>query len=113
LNAAEMREIQERAVAARREAHRLAADILGKDPTVRSVILFGSLAEGSPKRRDFDIDLALDGGDVYKALDITDESAFKVDVVRLDLLPEHVRARIRERGVVLAPEAFKHRPLSG
>jgi len=47
---------------------------------------------------DFDIDLALDGGDLYKALDITDDSPFKVDLVDLHLLPAQMAARIRELG---------------
>ena len=102
MNAAEKKEIRERVVEAHLEARRLAAGILKADPTVVSVILFGSLTEGSPRRKEFDIDLALDGGDLYKALDLTEESTFHVDVVRLDLLPEHLRARIQARGVVLA-----------
>lgn len=101
-NASELREISERAAEAHIEARRLAASILKADPNVRSVILFGSLAEGGPRRRKFDIDLALNGGDLYKALDVTEESPFDVDVVRLDLLPDHLRARIQAHGVVLA-----------
>ena len=102
LNEAEAKAISARAIEAHKEARRLAALILEADHDVVSVILFGSLAEGMPSRKEFDIDLALDGGDLYKALDITEVSSFDVDVVRLDLLPEHVRARIKTRCVVLA-----------
>jgi predicted nucleotidyltransferase len=104
-NEAELQAIRTRADAARIEAQRLALAIHKADPHVRAVLLFGSLAEGGPRRLDFDIDLALDGGDVYKALDLTESSPFDVDVVRLDLLPEHLRARIRARGVILSGSA--------
>ena len=99
---AELQAIRTRADAARIEAQRLALAIHKADPRVRAVILFGSLAEGGPRQLDFDIDLALDGGDVDRALDLTESSPFEVDVVRLDLVPEHVRARIRARGVILS-----------
>jgi len=101
-NEAELRAIHKRAEAARKEAHRIALSIRQADPKVRAVILFGSLAEEGPRRLDFDIDLALDGGDVYKALDSTEGSQFEVDVVQLDRLPEHISERIRKRGVFLS-----------
>jgi predicted nucleotidyltransferase len=102
LNEAALLAIRERASVALEEARQLALRIRQADPQVRAVILFGSLAEEGPRRLDFDIDLALDGGDVYKALDSTEGSPFEVDVVRLDLMPEHVRERIRARGIVLS-----------
>jgi predicted nucleotidyltransferase len=103
-NEAELQAIRKRADAARKEARRIALRIRRADPGVRAVILFGSLAEEGPRRLDFDIDLALDGGDVYRALDSTEDSPFEVDVVRLDRLPEHVRERIRARGIFLSQE---------
>jgi len=83
------------------EARRVAEEIKRHDPEVRSVILFGSVARGEPTRLDFDIDLALDGGDAYRAMDITMDSAFHVDVVELRLLPERVRERIAREGIRL------------
>ena len=103
-NEAELRAIGERASAALAEARRLAERILRADTGVRAVILFGSLAEDGPRRKDFDIDLALDGGDLYKALDSVEDSGFDVDVVKLERLPAHVRARIDARGIVLAKQ---------
>ena len=100
-NGKELEAIRCRADAALGEARRLAECILEADSDVRAVILFGSLAGRSPLRRHFDIDLALDGGDVYKALEKTEDSPFDVDVVRLDRLPDHVRAGIETRGIVL------------
>lgn len=78
-NEAELSAIRERVSAALAEARSLAERILREDAGVRAVILFGSLAEEGPRRKDFDI-----------------------DVVRLDRLPPHVRARINARGIVLA-----------
>jgi predicted nucleotidyltransferase len=100
-NEAELQAIQQRAAVALAEARRLAEIIFQADPSVHAVILFGSLAEEGPRRKDFDIDLALDGGDVFKAMDVTEESSFNVDVVQLSRLPEHVRTRVRARGKVL------------
>lgn len=94
--------IRARAERALQEAGILAERILQADPDVKAVILFGSLAESGPKRLEFDIDIALDGGDPYKAMDITEDSAFDVDVVSLRLLPAHVRERIAAKGVLLA-----------
>jgi predicted nucleotidyltransferase len=98
LNAIEEERIREKAILAREEARRLASEIRERDGAVRSVFLFGSLAEGGPRRLDFDIDLALDGGDLYRALDITEESSFPVDLVDLRLVPPELAARIREFG---------------
>ena len=99
---AERKAIQERAALALEEAHRIAKSIESGDPAVRRVILFGSLAEAGPRRLDFDIDLCLDGGDLYRAMDAADDSPFEVDIVRLDLLPQHVREHIQTRGRPLA-----------
>lgn len=103
-NEAELSAIRERAGVALEEARRLAERILREDSSARAVILFGSLAEDGPRRKEFDIDLALDGGDLYKALDSVEDSAFDVDVVQLDRLPSHVRARVDARGIVLAKQ---------
>ena len=100
-NEREASAIRESARHARAEAVRLAAEIGAADAGVRVVYLFGSLASGEPRHLDFDIDLALDGGDVYAAEEVTESSPFEVDVVLLARLPEKTRARIRESGEVL------------
>lgn len=56
----------------------------------------------------FDIDQALEGGDVYAAMDAVAGSAFTVDLVRLELLPEGARHAVVAGGVVLF--AAEHRP---
>jgi len=102
MNEAETARIRERAEKARAEARRLASAITTADPDVAKVFLFGSLAAGAPSSERFDIDLAIEGGDVYKALDLVDDSTFEVDVVQIDLLPDHFKARIESEGIVLA-----------
>lgn len=91
--------IAERLVHARAEAQRLARVIIAADPFVRAVYLFGSVAEGQPRHIDFDIDIALEGGDSYEAMDIVQTSPFAIDVVDLALVPAHVRERILNNGI--------------
>lgn len=100
-NEEEKRRTRARYEAALEEARNLARRIKAADSSVRRVILFGSMAEGIPRNPNFDIDIALDGGDAYRAMDITDESPYEVDVVELRLLPQHVRERILEKGIAL------------
>jgi len=100
-NELERRRIADRLERARNEAKRLADEIRAADATVRNVILFGSTARGNPSREDFDLDLALDGGDAYKAMDIAAGSPFKVDLVSLDLLPAGMRDAVLATGVRL------------
>lgn len=83
------------------EAKRLALVIKVNDTSVRSVILFGSVARANPTSLMFDIDLALEGGDVYKAMDITESSEFSVDIVDLRLLSEAMKTRIKTEGISL------------
>jgi predicted nucleotidyltransferase len=99
LNEIECKQIEERIVVAKAEAVRLATAIKAADRQVHAIYLFGSLARSEPTRLDFDIDLAMDGGDVYLAMDIVADSAFDVDVVDLNRLPQHVREGILQRGV--------------
>lgn len=106
LNDRERRRIARRAAQARKTAKRIATRIGESDSSVRAVYLFGSLAADEPRRLDFDIDLAIEGGDVYAAETVAEaataeESAVPCDIVSLDRLPEHVRDRIHASGLVL------------
>lgn len=111
LNNRERRRIAERAARARDAAKRIAARVGESDPSIRTVYLFGSLATGEPRRLDFDIDLAIEGGDVYAAETVAEtvsadavtggEATFPCDIVSLERLPEHVRDRIHASGLVL------------
>jgi predicted nucleotidyltransferase len=102
-NEAERDRIRARLALARAEARRLAATMAAADPGIRRVLLFGSVATGRPSRELFDIDIALDGGDLYTALDLAEASDFKVDVLSLDLLPAGMRAAIEGTGIELFP----------
>jgi len=93
-NEAERSAIDERARRARDEAGLLARRIGESDAAVRRIYLFGSLVDGGPIRLNFDIDLACDGGDVYRAREIAEGSEFSVDIVELHLLPEHMCTRV-------------------
>lgn len=106
-NRAEVRQRTLRAERARQEAKRLAWEFHTADVKVTRVYLFGSLSgtgpdgPATPSRPDFDIDLAIVGGDVYRAMEVAERSEWPVDVVQFDRLPSHVRQRIAETGIVL------------
>jgi predicted nucleotidyltransferase len=100
-NRREQKQIERRVAAAQAEAQRLAGRIRTEAGAER-VLLFGSVAEDTVRRLDFDIDLAMAGGDWSRARAIADESSFPVDLVELRRLPGHVRARIADRGIELA-----------
>ncbi|TVR55284.1 MAG: nucleotidyltransferase domain-containing protein [Spirochaetaceae bacterium] len=99
-NEDERRAIEKRAAAARQEAARL-ADLIGCEARADRVILFGSLAENTVRSSDFDIDLAIDGGEIDRAADLVERSPYPVDLVEYHLLPAHVKQRVNESGVVL------------
>ena len=101
-NKIEQERTEQRVVAALTEAKRLAR-LLAADAAVAQTILFGSLAEDTVRNENFDIDLAIRGGNWLKAQEIAEESPFKVDVVEYDAVPEHVRKRVDAKGVVLWP----------
>ncbi|MFW5995282.1 MAG: nucleotidyltransferase family protein [Spirochaetia bacterium] len=91
----------ERAKVAREAAVRLAERIAAADEGVSRIYLFGSLLSHTPSNPDFDIDLAVEGGDILAATGAGEEADFKVDVLALDRLPTHVQERIRREGRVL------------
>lgn len=101
LNQKELAERSVRLAKARAEADRLALKIKEGVPGVTEVYLFGSVATGDVSSSDFDIDLALDGGDVYAAMDIVLDSEFEVDLVNLSLVPQTVRERIMSLGITV------------
>ncbi|MBL8965554.1 MAG: nucleotidyltransferase domain-containing protein [Spirochaetaceae bacterium] len=99
-NARERAELGIRLEAARGEARRLAALLAGM-PEVRRVLLFGSTATGRCYRRDSDIDLAIEGGDLLACMAVVEGSSFAVDLVEIERLPEGIRSRAREEGLLL------------
>lgn len=101
-NKKEEERIAQRVRAALTEAKRL-AERMATDAAVTEALLFGSLAEGTVRNENFDIDLAIRGGNWFKAQEIAEDSPFKVDVIEYDAVPAHVRERIDKKGVVLWP----------
>ena len=100
-NEAEKAATLERVAQAKAEARSVAEKIGALDHDVHRIYLFGSLAEGNPTHLDFDIDLAMVGGDVLVAMEAVEESEFSVDIVELKLLPRHLQQRIQSEGIVL------------
>jgi len=82
------------------EVERLARDLREKAGVSR-VILFGSLAEGTVRSEQFDLDLAYEGGDDRQCLRVAETSSFSVDLVDYQSLPAHVRQRVDRLGKVL------------
>lgn len=81
--------------------------MLAADPEVARIILFGSIAQRNPRSPDFDIDLALDEGYPYKAMDLTAESSFRIDLVCLPQLPVSMRRKVESSGIVVGECAGK------
>ncbi|MFO8043468.1 MAG: nucleotidyltransferase domain-containing protein [Alkalispirochaeta sp.] len=101
LNEREQERTAQRAVIARARAADLARQIGEHDSTVRCVYLFGSLQRDVPRNPDFDIDLALDGGDLHRAMELAEDVEFAVDIVSIQRLPAHVVRHITTTGAVL------------
>jgi predicted nucleotidyltransferase len=99
-NAREAEAIEARLQMARAEARGLARR-LGSDPAVRRVLFFGSASTGRRFRLDSDIDLAVEGGDILAHLGIVEKSAFPVDVIDIQALPEPYREGIEAEGELL------------
>ena len=100
-NRREEKEITNRAIKATEIARKLAMKIGAGDSGVKRVLLFGSLAEGMPRTLDFDIDLAIDGGDIYLAMDVTEGCEMKVDLVDINRVADHIRKRIETKAIEL------------
>ena len=88
----------ERLARAREEAVRIAGELARIDAGVSEVWLFGSVATGRLGREQFDIDLAVRGGDVISLYARLPESEFDVDLVDLDAVSEGFCAMIKRRG---------------
>ncbi len=101
LNERERRRTATRADAARLEAQLLADRIAVAVPGVRRIYLFGSLLEDVPANLAFDIDLAVEGGDIYAAMEVCEASDWKVDLVDLERVTASVADRIRRTGRLL------------
>ncbi len=103
-NKKEQQRIEQLTGEALEEAERLAG-LFAEKAGVEEVILFGSLAEGTVKRDRFDIDLAIRGGDWFRAREAAETSRFAVDVVEYEKLPKHLQRRIDDKGKMLVKKA--------
>ncbi len=89
---------------ARREAAGLAQALASEFGATR-VILFGSLARGTPQREEFDIDLAAEGIPERKFFaaggELLMRASRSVDLIDLGSVSERMRWLIEQYGVVL------------
>ena len=81
------------------ESERAAGVTAAADPGVERITLFGSTAAGVPNSAD--IDIVIEGGDLYRALESTEKCEFTVDVVEPARLPRHMQESIRKSGRIL------------
>jgi hypothetical protein len=107
-NAREQTKLDANRVLAQEEGRRLARRILAEIPGTKAVFGFGSTWElWRTYRRNSDIDLAIDGGDVLAAMALAEKSPIPVDVLELSSCPAALAQFIRDRGVILAGSADK------
>lgn len=100
-NAEEIEAIKKRLALAKEEARMLSQKIYAQDSNVKTIYLFGSVATERVSSIDFDIDLAIEGGDIYKAMDIVESSNFKVDLVDFKKLPNRTQNLIKSTGTII------------
>ena len=103
-NAAERLEIERRGRLALEVARKLAIEIIDSDSSVKKVYLFGSLAKGTMQSLDFDIDIAIEGGNIYNAMEIAEKSPFKADISEIGRLPLHISESVYQYGILLASQ---------
>lgn len=67
---------------------------------MKRVVRFGSVSSGRVRTLGFDIDLAVEGGDLLQAWRIADESSYAVDVVDLDHVIPGFHSAVEKQGEV-------------
>jgi predicted nucleotidyltransferase len=97
---------RDRLIAARQKAALVQIEDLVRrfrreDPHIRTIILFGSLAAGTPRNPHFDIDLAVDSDRYWELLGIALDQPIPVDLADLPQTSSHIRDRILAEGTVL------------
>jgi predicted nucleotidyltransferase len=90
--------IDQRRVAAIEQIETLVQRFKDNDPHLRAIVLFGSLAAGTPDNPNFDIDLAVDSDKYWELLGIVLDQPIPVDLVDLPRAPRHIRRRIEAEG---------------
>lgn len=100
-NKLEDRRIREKIRAAHEEIRRLVAQFLEIDPGIETIVLFGSLAEDNVFSIHFDIDLAVRSEKYLQLVGCGLKSCFRVDVVDLDHVADHIKSLIEKYGKIL------------
>jgi hypothetical protein len=95
-------EAEDRRIRAQDFARDLALKLGHADPSVRTILGFGSTFElWRQYRQDSDIDLALCGGDWGRLWSLIPRSGFSVSLIELDLQPEVFAEQVKAQGVIL------------
>jgi len=93
------REMTRRRLAAKKEASRIAVLLKAKDPKIKHIWGYGSVFENSrPFSANSDIDLAIEGGDYFKAFKIVERSSFKIDLIDITGTYDRFASNIRRHG---------------
>jgi len=93
--------LKQRTQEAMHEVQRLVQEFRRRDSELRRVVLFGSLAGGTPSNPNFDIDVSFEGRELYACTAIALNSRFKVDLVDYRSLPEFMQEEIDTHGRIL------------
>ena len=93
--------LKQRTQEAMHEVQRLVQEFRRRDSELRRVVLFGSLAGGTPSNPNFDIDVSFEGSELYACTAIALNSHFKVDLVDYRSLPKFMQEEIDTHGRIL------------
>lgn len=83
------------------EACRLAVEMGKADPTLRTVMLFGSTLPGREYRINSDIDLAIRGGNQALLERVAEQSSFHIDIIAIEDARPGIKERIMDEGLVI------------
>ena len=86
---------------AKAEVERLKNLFLKTDPALKSLYLFGSLADGKVTNSKFDIDMAVDSKNYLSLVSACENSPIKVDLIDLNTARTAIKKSILEGGVLL------------
>ncbi|MCF6334141.1 MAG: nucleotidyltransferase domain-containing protein [Spirochaetales bacterium] len=93
------KEMARRRREAKDEAERIASLLRSQDPEITQIWGFGSVFEDSrPFSENSDIDLALEGGNYFKAFKIVERSSFKIDLIDITDKDDSFASLIRKHG---------------
>jgi predicted nucleotidyltransferase len=95
---AEAKAITKRQGEALLEAARLARAFRVGVPALKKIFLFGSVAENRAVNLNFDIDIAIIGGDRTAVESIAEGSSFHIDIWDFERLPDLIRKNVMEKG---------------